>query len=223
MNSVFFIASLIIFVHVSAFAQESIQAPRAISNPDPVYPAEAANLGYGGSVVVYIKVDKKGKVSVKNAFGPNAPCKNLADARVENIRMAVVEAAKKSEFEPPLKDGKPTDIEMVVTYMFDKAGKPTHLRDPNDVVEVGVLQGRVKHLARPDYPASARATRASGWVPVSVLVDTDGKIIAASAIGGHPLLRDAAVYAACSSSIEPVALKGVPVQVTGVISYQFMP
>ena len=83
--------------------------------------------------------------------------------------------------------------------------------------------GRVKHLARPDYPASARANRLAGPVPVSVLVDVDGKVIAASALGGHRMLQDSAMSAACRSSIEPVQLSGVPVQVSGVITFVFVP
>lgn len=223
MKLLFCVALVIIIFSAFAFAQQSTQAPKAISNPDPEYPAEAASLGYGGTVNVQVTVDKKGKVSVRNAAGPAAPCSNLHDPRIEKIRKAAVEAAKKTEFEPPVMDGKPTEIEMVISYMFDKAGRPVHSRGPNSIVEFGVLQARVKYLARPEYPSGARSARAGGPVPVGVLVGTDGKIIAAGAIGGHPLLRDAAARAACSSSIEPVSLKGVLVQVTGIISYDFRP
>ena len=65
--------------------------------------------------------------------------------------------------------------------------------------------------------------RVAGAVPVGVLVDVDGRIIAAGAIGGHPLLRHSAENAVCASSVDPVSLSGVPVQVTGIITYQFLP
>jgi TonB family protein len=116
---------------------------------------------------------------------------------------------------------------MTISYSFDSSGKPAKARDLSDsngrIVEAGVLMGRVKHLARPDYPASARANRFAGPVPVSVLVDVDGKVIAASALGGHRVLQDSAVDAACRSSIEPVQLSGVSVQVSGVITFVFVP
>ena len=203
------------------------QAPRVLSNPDPVYPPEAAELGYGGTVTVAIKVDKKGKVKVLQAFGPNAPCSNLNDTRGKRIREVVVDTARMVEFEPPFENGKPTEVEMTIVYSFDSTGKPAKVKDLSEskgrIVEAGVLMGRVKHLARPDYPASARANRLAGPIPVSVLVDVDGKVIAASALGGHRMLQDSAMSAACRSSIEPVQLSGVPIQVSGVITFVFVP
>lgn len=203
------------------------QAPKALTNPDPVYPPEAAELGYGGTVNVVIRVDKKGKVKVLQSVGPNAPCSNLNDRRVKKIREVVVDTARMLEFEPPLQNGKPTEIEMTVSYSFDSTGKPAKPKDLSEskgrIVEAGVLMGRVKHLARPDYPASARANRLAGPVSVSVCVDVDGKVIAASALGGDRGLQDSAVDAACRSSIEPVQLSGVPVQVSGVITFVFVP
>lgn len=209
-------------------AQEA--SPRALSNPDPEYPVETATLGFGGEVKVWAKVNKQGKVSVVRAAGPVAPCSDLGNRVVGRIREAAVQVAKRTMFEPTVKDGKPQEVELVLTYLFDRDGKPFRPGaikpglDPSArIIEAGVLQGRIKHLARPDYRASARASRITGTIPVSVLVGTDGKIIAAAALGGHRVLQDPAVVAACASSIEPVQLSGVPVQVTGVINYAFLP
>ncbi len=218
---------LISILVTASFSLNAQSAPNVISNPDPVYPPEAAQLGYGGSVKVAIKVDKQGKVKVLKAWGPNAPCSNLDDKRIENIRKAVMDAARKVEFESPMKDGKPNEIEMTISYSFDSLGKPASPRGNSNakgrIVDAGVLQGRVKFLARPDYPSAARANRVTGAVPVSVLVDTDGRVLAASVLGGHPLLQESAIEAACRSSIDPVVLSGVPIQVTGVLTYVFAP
>lgn len=221
-----FLFALVISVSAAVNLTAQI-APKVISNPDPVYPAEAAQLGFGGTVKLVVNVDEKGKVKVLKAWGPNAPCSKLDDKTVENIRKAVTDAARKVEFEPPMKDGKPTEIELTISYSFDSSGNPTRLRDNANakgrILDAGVLQGRVKFLARPDYSGAARANRVSGAVPVSVLVDIDGRIIAASALGGHPLLQQSAVEAACRSSIERVQLSGTPVQDTGVLTYNFVP
>lgn len=214
------------FVLIAAIGVTGQSAPRVLNNPDPVYPSVTAELGYGGSVKLAIKVGKDGKVKVLQAWGPVAPCSNLKDGRIKKIREAVVDAASKVTFEPYLKDGKPSEVEMNITYSFDTEGKPATGKDLSGakgrIVEAGVLMGRVKHVARPEYPESARASRLSGAIPVSVLVDLDGRVIAASALGGHKVLQDPSVEAACKSSIEPIQLSGQPVQVSGVITFTFV-
>ena len=179
-----------------------------------------------GQAVDHWLEDKNGKVKVLEAWGPNAPCSNLDDGRIKKIRNAVVDTASKVEFEPPADEGKPSDVEMTVSYSFDSSGQPfrasTRSEAKGRIVEAGVLMGRVKHLAKPDYPLTARANRLGGTIPISVLVDIDGKVIAASALGGHKILQGPALIAACRSSIEPVQLSGVPVQVSGVILFAFL-
>lgn len=85
-----------------------------------------------------------------------------------------------------------------------------------------VLNGRALKLVQPGYPASARKVRAKGTVVVRVLVDREGKVIAAQAVSGHPLLLDACVEAAKNSLFSPTLLNGKPVKVGGVIQYNFV-
>lgn len=87
----------------------------------------------------------------------------------------------------------------------------------------GVLNGKALKLPRPEYPAAARAVQASGAVNVQVTIDEQGNVISASAVSGHPLLRQAAEQAARSAQFAPTLLEGVPVKVTGVIVYNFVP
>ena len=87
----------------------------------------------------------------------------------------------------------------------------------------GVINGKAVSLPKPPYPPAARAVRASGTVTVQVLVDTDGHVISASAVSGHPLLKAAAESAARSAVFEPTLLSGRPVRVSGVITYNFVP
>ena len=74
---------------------------------------------------------------------------------------------------------------------------------------------------QPNYPAIARAAHASGEVVVMVVLDEEGKVIAAQAVSGHPLLQAAAVKAARESTFEPTTVDGKPVKVTGTILYNF--
>lgn len=85
----------------------------------------------------------------------------------------------------------------------------------------GVLNGTAINLPQPTYPESARRLRMSGLVAVEVVVDETGKVIAAEATSGPPLLRDVAVQAALRARFSPTKLSGQPVKVTGVINYKF--
>lgn len=87
----------------------------------------------------------------------------------------------------------------------------------------GVLNGKAKSLPKPDYPPAAKAVRASGAVSVEILVDEMGKVVSASALSGHPLLRQAAVEAAKRAEFSPTLLSGKAVKVKGVLTFNFTP
>ena len=196
--------------------------PTAISNPNPVYPSVASELGYSGSIIVQLNVDKKGKVSVVRAFGPIARCSNLNDKRLEAIRKAVVESAKSSVFILATENGKPVDTGIQLTYSFDERGKPVRPEEMGKIRDYGALQGRAKLLPPPYFPPEARANRISGGVKVSVLVDTDGKVIAAEAVSGQPVFAESGADAACRARFEPANLNGAPTNFTGIITYRFV-
>jgi outer membrane biosynthesis protein TonB len=56
---------------------------------------------------------------------------------------------------------------------------------------------------------------------VRVTVNEQGHNIEAKAVGGHPLLREAAVAAAKLARLTPTFLSGRPVKVTGTLIYNF--
>jgi Ca-activated chloride channel family protein len=85
----------------------------------------------------------------------------------------------------------------------------------------GVLNGKALSLPKPDYPASARSYGASGVVVVEVTVDETGKVVAARALSGHPMLKGVAVAAARQARFAPTKLSGQPIKVTGTINYNF--
>ena len=88
--------------------------------------------------------------------------------------------------------------------------------------EQPVLVGRAIRLAKPAYPAIARAAHAEGEVEVQVLINLEGEVIAATSISGHPLLQAAAVTAARESLFAPTKLEGKPVHVFGILKYNFV-
>lgn len=94
---------------------------------------------------------------------------------------------------------------------------------PKRTISGGVLNGKANSLPKPPYPPAARAVRASGAVSVQVLIDEVGNVVSANAVSGHPLLRSAAVEAARAAKFSPIFLAGVPVKVSGIITYNFVP
>ena len=94
---------------------------------------------------------------------------------------------------------------------------------PKAVVSGGVLNGKAISKPAAVYPPVAKAARASGTVTVQVVVDERGNVVSAKAVGGHPLLRQAAAAAAAGARFSPTMLSGKPVRVSGVITYNFNP
>lgn len=87
---------------------------------------------------------------------------------------------------------------------------------------VGVVNGQAINLVKPSYPIPAKMVHASGAVNVQVTIDENGNVTAASALSGHPLLRQVSEQAARASKFSPTLLGAQKVKVTGVIVYNFI-
>jgi periplasmic protein TonB len=103
----------------------------------------------------------------------------------------------------------------------DEPPPPPAVKPKPKTISGGVLNGKATSLPKPGYPPAAKAIRASGAVSVQVLIDESGRVVSASAVSGHPLLRAAAVSAAQGARFSPTLLSGQPVKVSGVITYNF--
>jgi TonB family protein len=58
-------------------------------------------------------------------------------------------------------------------------------------------------------------------VNVQVTIDEAGNVTSASAVSGHPLLRQVAAQAARGAKFKPTLLSGQAVKVSGIIVYNF--
>jgi TonB family protein len=85
----------------------------------------------------------------------------------------------------------------------------------------GVRQGAPIFKPQPKYPQNARRFNASGKVEVRVTISLTGRVTKATAISGHPLLRDAAVEAARRWEFEPTVVNGTPVDTELVLTFEF--
>jgi protein TonB len=90
-------------------------------------------------------------------------------------------------------------------------------------VSKGVQQGEAIVRPQPIYPSIAKQINASGEVQVEVMIDETGRVIAAKAITGHPVLRSAAEDAARKWVFKPTLLDGKPVKQPGILKFVFTP
>jgi len=89
------------------------------------------------------------------------------------------------------------------------------------VISKGPITGQATSLPQPPYPIIAKQAGVQGRVSVQVLIDEKGSVMSATAIDGHPMLRVAAQRAALQAKFSPTTLGGLPVRVSGVITYDF--
>ena|SRR5215813_3018253 len=87
----------------------------------------------------------------------------------------------------------------------------------------GMIEGTVITRVKPVYPLSARTMNAYGKVDVRVVISESGRVIDATAISGHPALRNAAIDAARQWVYKPATLDGVPVKMESVLTFTFAP
>ena len=88
-------------------------------------------------------------------------------------------------------------------------------------VTSNVLQGKAIERRVPVYPELVRRIRLQGDVAVEVIISPEGRVESARAISGHPMLIATALEAARGWRFGPTILNGVPVRVTGVITFVF--
>ena len=84
----------------------------------------------------------------------------------------------------------------------------------------GVLNDYATSLPDPEYPDAAKAAKASGKIPVEVVINEKGVVSAVSVVEGPQPLRAAAAAAARQAKFEPFLKDGKPVKVAGVINYE---
>jgi len=83
------------------------------------------------------------------------------------------------------------------------------------------LEGSATKKVQPSYPPLAKAARVEGSVEVEVTIDEEGNVIAARALSGHPLLKDAALAAARQWKFTPSTQNGRSVKVISTLTFTF--
>ena len=84
-----------------------------------------------------------------------------------------------------------------------------------------MLQGKVIDRVVPVYPELAKRIRLSGDVSIEVIISPEGRVESVRVVSGHHMLIAAAMDAGKRWRFEPTILNGIPVRVTGVITFVF--
>jgi protein TonB len=180
--------------------------PGAATTPQPVTPPATAPASKPES-----KVTTPANTKRDNKKIPNAP----------ELPSASASATKLASGPSEVKVGA-VNANEAIRVLLDSEPPPSPGPKPIlKPVSGGVLNGTAVLLPPPTYPEAAKRMRTQGVVTVDVILDETGKVVAANASSGPPMLRDAAVQAALKAKFSPTKLSGQPVKVSGVINYKF--
>ncbi len=90
------------------------------------------------------------------------------------------------------------------------------------LINGGVINGKATSLPRPAYPQEAKSQRLQGQIPIRVTIDEQGNVTEAKAVCGTGYLEIASEEAARKSKFSITTLNGKPVNVIGIIVYNFV-
>lgn len=83
------------------------------------------------------------------------------------------------------------------------------------------MESSLLHQVQPEYPLLAKQARIQGTVLLRAVIDREGRIGYLQALGGHPLLVEAALKAVQQWRYRPYYLNGQPVEVETQITVHF--
>lgn len=199
-------------------------------------PKESLKLSYSKSLAALVQMTINGKAITLPAQ-PLIPNRNMIEFEINKDNLGQIWRNGAISAEAPVASGEATPDRRPGNANANPQSSPPatpakpvstpQLEEPAPrtpkTISGGTLNGRATSLPTPSYPAAARAVRAGGQVSVQVLVDESGKVVSASAVSGHPLLRSAAESAARGARFSPTVASGQPVKVSGVLTYNFVP
>lgn len=196
-NRAFVIKNRLYLVTATAYGEK--KAP-----PDVVQLYAAAGRRFLDSFMLTSEEEEKKDVGNRDPVSTPSPLPETTEGEVTRMMKQLAAAG-----------------ESVLTLCADKKHCDPVKGVDGRVITGGVVAGKTVSKPQPAYPPIARAARASGTVVVALIVDESGKVIAAQAISGHPLLQAASVQAARDWQFTPTLLDGKPVKVTGTITFTF--
>ncbi len=104
---------------------------------------------------------------------------------------------------------------------FDAAVDKLFGKDGSE--KLGMVNGKALLLPKPRYPVEAHEKRLAGVASVRVKISVQGNVIEAKSICREDILGRTAEESARGAKFQPTTKDGKPVEVTGIIVYNFIP
>jgi len=216
--------------------------PRRKSAEPADYPWELRRIGAKAALIVQVTLDRSGRVAeIRRAQGPllqpaiGSPS-DVAAERVaaDAVLRSVATALTTWRFDEPA-----SPITFQLSFGF-VAGQASHsLTDPSEVLPAQVAAApwaaaegamptskalqppkKTKYV-KPVYPKAALDARVQGEVLLEIVIATDGRVADARILKSIPQLDQAAIEATLAARYEPVAINGLPVRVTSMVTHTF--
>jgi hypothetical protein len=160
------------------------------------------------TVNVQIVVDESGKVIRARAVSGHPM-----------LRHACEYSARQAKFPPTLVNPGPVKVQALLVYKF----KPDGTVETNCREEEKYIVGKPINLPKPPFPSfNGKIGNSKPIILVQAEIDEEGNVVSATAISGHPALRQACVAAARVSKFSHTKIAGIPLRAKALISYQFI-
>ncbi|HEX9200042.1 MAG TPA: TonB family protein [Acidobacteriaceae bacterium] len=188
-----------------------VAAGMAISQPPPVYPADAKAARVQGVVVLHAIISKEGTIEDVNVIsGP------------PTLVMSAVDAVRQWKYKPYLLNGEPTEVETTINVNYTLADAPDS-KDQGPAADAGMAPRKIGggvsaptviYQATPVYSEQARQAKFSGVVLVNLVVDQQGLPQNVHVLRGVGMgLDESAVAAVRQYRFSPAMEGGKPVPV----------
>lgn len=175
---------------------KDIKRPHLIRKVDPEYPEAALGAKVEGKVIISATANGNGDV---------------VEAKVLNghplLREPSLEAIKQWKYEPYVIDGVKKPVKFKVVLTFRLPSKKQAIQDQPLILSMEQRPKIIKKIA-PVYPEDALDAGVTGKVVLEATIDTQGNVVEAKIIDGHPLLNTAALETIKQWKYEVYTVKG---------------
>ena len=185
---------------------------RIVAPPDAEYPRYVGNgpHKFDGEVAVQVTIDDQGKVIAAKGISGHPFFRRQLETYLSAIR-----------FRPLLNNEKLESKKVVMVYSVKPPRPKGKGKSLSGIVSCGFCGQQAIYLPKPDYPEAARFALSEGTVEVAIIIGTDGSVIEATIISGHPFFHENSLKAALKARFTPLLLSGRPVKVASSIKFNF--